>query len=162
MTLFVDKQKITGKETEQLFSAGISLLLSKAYLAAYSCFNRISDEDFSVLYNKALCCFMVKWHDECYRLLCESEQLMSGRNITHEAELPEAFLRYDHAEGHPFHPMPQGIPVSLAYRQLLLLKAETAFRLHLYSEVKSISACLGGKYKHIEKLINNITDNDNL
>mgnify|MGYP007033541960 CR=1 FL=1 len=30
MTLFVDKQKITGKETEQLFSAGISLLLSKA------------------------------------------------------------------------------------------------------------------------------------
>lgn len=24
MTLFVDKQKITGKETEQLFSAGIS------------------------------------------------------------------------------------------------------------------------------------------
>ena len=34
MTLFVDKQKITGKETEQLFSAGISLLLSKAYPAA--------------------------------------------------------------------------------------------------------------------------------
>ena len=97
MTLFVDKQKITGKETEQLFSAGISLLLSKAYPAAYSCFNRISDEDFSVLYNKALCCFMVKWHDECYRLLCESEQLMSGRNITREAELPEAFLRYDHS-----------------------------------------------------------------
>ena len=58
MTLFVDKQKITGKETEQLFSAGISLLLSKAYPAAYSCFNRISDEDFSVLYNKALCCFI--------------------------------------------------------------------------------------------------------
>lgn len=100
MTLFVDKQKITGKETEQLFSAGISLLLSKAYPAAYSCFNRISDEDFSVPYNKALCCFMVKWHDECYRLLCESEQLMSGRNITREAELPEAF---------PVMTMPKGI-----------------------------------------------------
>ena len=60
MTLFVDKQKITGKETEQLFSAGISLLLSKAYPAAYSCFNRISDEDFSVPYNKALC-----WNSLC-------------------------------------------------------------------------------------------------
>lgn len=81
MTLFVDKQKITGKETEQLFSAGISLLLSKAYPAAYSCFNRISDEDFSVLYNKALCCFMVKWYDECYRLLCESEQLICPEEI---------------------------------------------------------------------------------
>ena len=85
MTLFVDKQKITGKETEQLFSAGISLLLSKAYPAAYSCFNRISDEDFRVLYNKALCCFMVKWYDECYRLLCESEQLMSASFSSHAA-----------------------------------------------------------------------------
>ena len=125
MTLFVDKQKITGKETEQLFSAGISLLLSKAYPAAYSCFNRISDEDFSVPYNKALCCFMVKWHDECYRLLCESEQLMSGRNITREAELPEAFLRYDHAEGHPFHPMPQG-----QTRSVHLLSCPLPVRVH--------------------------------
>lgn len=32
MTLFVDKQKITGKETEQLFSAGISLLLSTRHI----------------------------------------------------------------------------------------------------------------------------------
>lgn len=36
---------------------------------------------------------------------------------------------------------------------MLRLKAETAFRLHLYSEVKAISVRLGGKYKHIEKLI---------
>ena len=85
--------------------------------------------------------------------------------VSRNSLCPEEILpvkQSDHAEGHPFHPMPQGIPVCLAYRQLLLLKAETAFRLHLYSEVKSISACLGGKYKHIEKLINNITDNDNL
>lgn len=162
MARFVNDQQTTDKEVKRLFSAGVLLLLGKAYSDAYSCFDRIHEEHFEAMYNKALCCFMVKWYDECYRLLCEAEQLMSGRNITHEAELPEAFLRYDHAEGHPFHPMPQGIPVSLAYRQLLLLKAETAFRLHLYSEVKSISACLGGKYKHIEKLINNITDNDNL
>ena len=85
---------------------------------------------------------------------------MSGRNITREVELPEAFLRYDHAEGHPFHPMPQGIPVSLAYRQLLRLKAETAFKLHLYSEVKAISGRLGGKYRHIEELILKIGNND--
>ncbi len=155
MTLFVNKQKNNRQRNGASCSQPEYRFCSARHI-------RISDEDFSVLYNKALCCFMVKWHDECYRLLCEAEQLMSGRNITHEAELPEAFLRYDHAEGHPFHPMPQGIPVCLAYRQLLLLKAETAFRLHLYSEVKSISACLVGKYKHIEKLINNITDNDNL
>jgi hypothetical protein len=45
---------------------------------------------------------------------------------------------------------------------LLRLKAETAFRLHLYSEVKAISARLGGKYKHIEKLINFKNNNNDL
>lgn len=61
-----------------------------------------------------------------------------------------------------FYPIPQGIPVFGAYKQLLRLKAETAFRLHLYSEVKAISARLGGKYKHIEKLINFKNNNNDL
>ena len=145
MTLFTNTPQITGSEAEELFSAGISLLSCKAYPAAYLCFNHIPNKDFRLLYNKALCCFMVKWHDECYRLLCEAEQLMSGGDTIRMAELPEAFLRYDYDEGH-----------------LLRLKAETAFRLHLHSEVKTISARLGGKYKHIEKLIHKENDNDNL
>ena len=49
---------------------------------------------------------MVKWHDECYRLLCEAEQLMSGGDTIRMAELPEAFLCYDYDEGHPYYPMP--------------------------------------------------------
>ena len=69
MTLFADKPQITDKETEQLFSAGVSLLLGRAYPAAYSCFDRIPVKDFRLLYNKALCCFMVEWYDECHRLL---------------------------------------------------------------------------------------------
>lgn len=162
MAQFVDKQKETGKDTEQLFSAGISLLLSKAYPAAYSCFNQISGEDFRLSYNKALCCFMIKWYDECYRLLCEAERFIPDGGAFREAELPEAFLRYDYDEEHPFYPMPQGIPVPLAYRQLLRLKAEVAFRLHLHGEVKAISARLGGRYKHIGKLINKENENDNL
>ena len=162
MTLFTNTPKISDSEAEELFSAGMSLLSCKAFPAAYLCFNRIPNKDFWLLYNKALCCFMVKWHDECYRLLCEAERLMSGGDVIRMAELPEAFLRYDYDEGHPFYPMPQGIPVSLAYRQLLRLKAETAFKLHLHSEVKAISARLGGRYKHIEKLINKGNDNDNL
>ena len=144
MTLFTNTPQITGSEAEELFSAGISLLSCKAYPAAYLCFNHIPNKDFRLLYNKALCCFM------------------SGGDTIRMAELPEAFLRYDYDEGHPYYPMPQGIPVSLAYRQLLRLKAETAFRLHLHSEVKTISARLGGKYKHIEKLIHKENDNDNL
>lgn len=65
-------------------------------------------------------------------------------------------------EAFPFYPIPQGIPEFGAYRQLLRLKAETAFRLHLYSEVKAISVRLGGKYKHIEKLIDLKNGNNDL
>lgn len=163
MTLFADKQKTTGAEAEQLFSAGVSLLLSKAYPAAYSCFDGISCGGLALLYNKALCCFMVRWYDECHRLLCEAERLMpGGGGMTREARLPEAFLRYDYDEGDPFYPMPQAVPAALAYRQLLRLKAEAAFKLHLHGEVKAISARLGGKYKHIEQLTANISNNDDL
>ncbi|WP_304155701.1 hypothetical protein [Phocaeicola plebeius] len=82
--------------------------------------------------------------------------------IACETQLPEAFLRYDYDEAFPFYPIPQGIPEFGAYRQLLRLKAETAFRLHLYSEVKAISVRLGGKYKHIEKLIDLKNGNNDL
>lgn len=61
-----------------------------------------------------------------------------------------------------FTPFRKVFRVFGAYKQLLRLKAETAFRLHLYSEVKAISARLGGKYKHIEKLINFKNNNNDL
>ena len=35
MTLFADKPRMTDKEVELLFSAGVSLLLGRAYPAAY-------------------------------------------------------------------------------------------------------------------------------
>ena len=162
MELFVNTQRTTDKEKERLFFAGVLFLLGKAYSDAYSCFDRIQEEHFAVMYNKALCCFMVKWYDECYRLLCEAERLLHGMDIACETQLPEAFLRYDYDEDFPFYPIPQGIPVFGAYKHLLRLKAETAFRLHLYSEVKAISARLGGKYKHIEKLINFKNNNNDL
>jgi len=162
MELFVNTQRTTDKEKERLFFAGVLFLLGKAYSDAYSCFDRIQEEHFAVMYNKALCCFMVKWYDECYRLLCEAERLLHGMDIACETQLPEAFLRYDYDEDFPFYPIPQGIPVFGAYKQLLRLKAETAFRLHLYSEVKAISARLGGKYKCIEKLIDLKNGNNDL
>jgi hypothetical protein len=154
MSLFADApDTLSAEEMEKLFVAGISYLGCKAFPAAYSCFDRLPAKDFRLLYNKALCCFMIGWHDECHRLLCDAERLMPTSNITDMQQLPEAFLRYWYDEEAPLYPMPQGTPVPLAYTQLLRLKAETAYKLHLYSEVKNISARLGGKYKHIEKLI---------
>ena len=57
--------------------------------------------------------------------------------------------------------MPQGTPEPLAYTRILRLKAEAACKQHLYGELKAISFRLGGKYKHIETLINTQNDNDN-
>ena len=83
-------------------------------------------------------------------------------NAGHGTErLPEAFIHYLHDEESPFCPISQGTPEPLAYTRLLRLKAEAAFKLHLYSEVKAISNRLGRKYKHIETLINTQNDNDN-
>ena len=162
MTLFANTPNaLPEEEADKLFAAGISFLSNKAYSSAYLCFDRIPAKDFSLLYNKALCCFMVGWYDECHRLLCEAERLVP-MNAGHGTErLPEAFLRYLHDEESPFCPISQGTPEPLAYTRILRLKAEAAFKLHLYSEVKTISNRLGRKYKHIETLINTQNDNDN-
>ena len=51
---------------------------------------------------------MVKWYEECYRLLCEAEHLITGIPLAGRERVPEAFLRYgyeeeslSHTAGHP-------------------------------------------------------------
>lgn len=162
MALFADiPNNMTSEEADRLFTAGVSFMCGKDFPAAYSCLDRLPPKDFRLLYNKALCCFMVGWHDECHRLLCEAERLVPGSAVTDTERLPEAFLRYLHDKEFPCCPMPQGTPGSLAYTRILLLKAEVAFKLHLYGEVKAISTRLGRKYKHIETLINTSNDHGN-
>lgn len=85
-------------EEEKLFAAGVSFLCSKAFPAAYACFARITHKDFCLLYNKALCCFMVGWYDECHKLLCEAEHFVSSSPLSGPERFPEAFLRYFHEE----------------------------------------------------------------
>ena len=162
MTLFANTPNtMPEEEVDKLFAAGVLFLSNKAFSSAYMCFDRLPVKDFKLLYNKALCCFMVGWYDECHRLLCGAERLVP-MNAGHSTErLPEAFLRYLHDDESPFCPMPQGTPESLAYIRILRLKAEASFKLHLYNEVKAISFRLGEKYKHIETLINTQNDNDN-
>lgn len=162
MTLLANTPNAMPKEkAEKLFAAGISFLSSKAFSSAYACFDRLQAKDFRLMYNKALCCFMVEWYDECHRLLCDAEHLVSVNAGNKTTRLPEVFLRYLHDEESPFCPMPPGTPESLAYTQILRLKAEAASKLHLHGEVKVISTRLGRKYKHIETLINTQNDNDN-
>lgn len=162
MTLFANTQNTMPKEEEEkLFSAGVSYLCNKAYSSAYACFDRLPAKDFRILYNKALCCFMVGWYDECHRLLHDAERLVPGNTGNGTERLPEVFLSYLHDEESPCCPVPQGSPDLLAYTRVLRLKAETAYKLRLYGEVKAIAIRLGRKYKHIETLINNSNNDGN-
>ena len=54
MARFVNDQQTTDKEVKRLFSAGVLLLLGKAYSDAYSCFDRIHEEHFEAMYNNCL------------------------------------------------------------------------------------------------------------
>ena len=152
MTLFANTPNaLPEEEADKLFAAGVSFLSNKAFSSAYMCFDRLPTKDFKLLYNKALCCFMVGWYDECHRLLSEAERLVL-MNAGHGTErLPEAFLRYLHDEESPFCPMPQGTPEPLAYTLILRLKAEAAYKQHLYGEVKAISFPAGREIQTILK-----------
>ena len=98
MTQFANTPGIPKEDADKLFAAGVSFLSNKAFSSAYVCFDRIPAKDFKLLYNKALCCFMVEWYDECHRLLCEAERLVP-MNAGHGTErLPEAFIHYLHDE----------------------------------------------------------------
>lgn len=149
-----DTRKVSDEESAQLFSAGILYLSNGAFSYAYACFERISHKDFNLLFNKALCYFGAAGYEECYRLLCDAEWLLPGGMPSCPAELSDALLCWEYDSNPLLCPMPQqGMLPSVAVVQLLRLKAETAFKLRLYGEVKSISARLGGKYKHINELI---------
>lgn len=59
MTQFANTPGIPKEDADKLFAAGVSFLSNKAFSSAYVCFDRIPAKDFKLLYNKALCCFMV-------------------------------------------------------------------------------------------------------
>ena len=153
-------QKKTDRNTQTLFDAGVLYLSSGAFVSAYACFERIADKSFSLLFNKALCCFGVSWYEECYRLLCDAERLLPTGMDPHPTGLPEIFLRWECENAQPLSPILPDIPASILITPFLRLKAETAFKLHLYEEVKKISARLGGKYKPIGEPIKPVNDDN--
>jgi hypothetical protein len=66
MELLGDTRRISGQEAKQLFDAGILYIHGSAYAFAYTCFDRISEDNFKILFNKALCCFEVSCYKECH------------------------------------------------------------------------------------------------
>ena len=130
-------------QKKELFSAGITYMVSGEYAFAFSCFTQAGKSDLPTLYNKALCYYYLSLYNDCRSLLLEAERLLPPLTERLPENLPEAVLRWEYEK-------------SLAAVQLLRLKAKVSARLHLHTEVRTIHARLGNKYQHIEELIKNI------
>ena len=151
-----------GADSGRLFAAGVTYISCGAWPLAYDCFTRSTREDAPTRYNQALCCFRVGWYEESYRLLAEAERLLddkpgegSGPRITSmpRRQPPEAFRRWNFASELPRCPLLPETPHDDALMLILRLRAETAFHLGCYEEVRTIAARLGHRYKHLENLL---------
>lgn len=152
MGLLDKRAKAVGDEAARLFEAGVSWLCCGAFSLGYACFDRLADDDLRVIYNKAVCCFGAADYERCYSLLCEADGLLPVSPCAAPA-LPRKLLDWEHESDLPLCPM-LVVPFSPETEALFLrLKAETAFRLRRYGEVKAIAARLGGRYRHIDRLI---------
>ena len=151
-----------GPDSERLFAAGVTCICCEAWPQAYDCFVCSAREDTPTRYNQALCCFHVGWYEESYRLLAEAERLLDGKSgegscpgipFMSRRQPPEAFRRWDAASELPCCPLLPETPRDDALTLILRLRAEAAFRLGHYEEVRTISARLGHRYKHLENLL---------
>lgn len=154
-----------GPDSERLFEAGVIYICSEAWPLAYNCFERSARKDAPTCYNQALCCFMAGWYEEGYRLLAEAERLLdiqyagaSGPGVpaAPHRQLPEAFRHWDADSELPRCPLLPETPHDDALTLILRLRAEAAFRLGRYEEVRTIDARLGHRYEHLENLLKTI------
>lgn len=139
-------------DVEKLFNAGIAYLQAGEYAFAYFCFDK-GKKDIRTLYNKALCCYNIARFRECHELLHEAEKQFPAGTDCRLRDLPEMFLCWEREHTPDFCAMPQGAPIPLAVVQVLMLKAEAAYKLKLYGEIRCIVPRLGGQYKRFDELI---------
>ena len=156
--LLDNKQNTPPAEVDKFFDAGIAYMQSGEYAFAYYCFDRTGKTDIQTLYNKALRCHYIGWLSECRILLKEMERLFPSGIDGRLRELPETFVRWEKERTSALCPMPHEAPLPVAAIQMLLLKAENAYGMQLYGEVRNVAACLGGEYRRIDELLKTIDD----
>ena len=123
-------------QKKELFSAGITYMVSGEYAFAFSCFTQAGKSDLPTLYNKALCCYYLSLYNDCRSLLLEAERLLPPLTERLPENLPEAVLRWEYEKSPAGCPMPEDAPDNLAAVQLLRLKAKVSARAFLSAKRK--------------------------
>lgn len=152
----------TGEtEKDRLFQAGCLYWLGGSVGAAYDCFRQITPHSVSSLFNMALCCYRAEFYTEAFQILAEAEQLSavgsgwekkSGNDALAEKLYTAEYTLDSHRA-----PMPP-VPVNnrYAWKQVLRLKADAAYHLKMYEEIRRIASLLGGHYRQINQLLSDI------
>lgn len=83
-------------QKKELFSAGITYMVSGEYAFAFSCFTQAGKSDLPTLYNKALCYYYLSLYNDCRSLLLEAERLLPpeehNRYLYQRCRFPAPFL----------------------------------------------------------------------
>lgn len=83
-------------QKKELFSAGITYMVSGEYAFAFSCFTQAGKSDLPTLYNKALCYYYLALYNDCRSLLLEAERLLPpeeyNRYLYQRCRFPAPFL----------------------------------------------------------------------
>lgn len=61
--IYGNKQTMPESQKKELFSAGITYMVSGEYAFAFSCFTQAGKSDLPTLYNKALCCYYLSLYN---------------------------------------------------------------------------------------------------
>ena len=101
-------------QKKELFSAGITYMVSGEYAFAFSCFTQAGKSDLPTLYNKALCCYYLSLYNDCRSLLLEAERLLPPLTERLPENLPEAVLRWEYEKSPAGCPMPEDAPENLS------------------------------------------------
>lgn len=152
---------LSSDQKKRLFEAGCLYLLGKESTFAYLCFEEISERTVEVLFNKALCCYLVEWYEECYNLLQEAESLLSIKSISQQVHIPNSFDRCTKQDDLHLCPMPLDAPQAVITMQVLYLKADVAFHLRLFEEVRRIIGIFQKPCCRINNLLDKIKDDNN-
>ena len=108
--IYGNKQTMPESQKKELFSAGITYMVSGEYAFAFSCFTQAGKSDLPTLYNKALCCYYLSLYNDCRSLLLEAERLLPPLTERLPENLPEAVLRWEYEKSPAGCPMPEDAP----------------------------------------------------
>lgn len=149
-----NKYSTQSPHREDLFSSGMTYIENGEYSFAYHCLSNIENPDVAVLYNMAYCCYRISWYEQSYSLLKDAELKLPNLKDVSTDRLPMAFQQWELETNNTFSPMPSKVYPWMSTIQLFRLKAEVASKLQLTADVRRIASYLGGKFNHINKLIN--------